>query len=49
MQTAELLKELIEAVEVGGDAATFLGEAFISFYRGGKNKVDLRDTSKLDQ
>lgn len=49
MQTAELLKELIEAVEVGGDAATFLGEAFISFYRGGKNKVDLRDTSKVDQ
>jgi len=49
MQTSELLQELIEAVEAGGDAATFLGEAFISFYRGGKNKVDLRDTSKLDQ
>lgn len=49
MQTNELLQELIETVKVGGDAATFLGEAFISFYRGGKNKVDLRDTCKLDQ
>lgn len=49
MQTNELLQELIETVKVGGDAATFLGEAFVSFYRGGKNKVDLRDTGKLDQ
>ncbi|VWC49482.1 hypothetical protein BLA13014_07598 [Burkholderia aenigmatica] len=49
MQTTELLQELIDAVEAGGDAATFLGEAFISFYRGGKNKVDLRDSCKLDQ
>lgn len=38
MQTNELLQELIETVKVGGDAATFLGEAFISFYRGGKTK-----------
>ncbi|MCL6483693.1 MAG: hypothetical protein I4O49_05840 [Janthinobacterium lividum] len=49
MQTTELLQELIDAVEVGGDAASFLGKAFISFYRGGKNKVDLRDSCKLDQ
>lgn len=49
MQTNELLQELIETVKVGGDAATFLGEAFVSFYRGGKNKVDLRDSCKLDQ
>ncbi len=49
MQTNELLQELIETVKVGGNAATFLGEAFISFYRGGKNKVDLRESCKLDQ
>ncbi len=49
MQTNELLQELIETVKVGGNAGTFLGEAFISFYRGGENKVDLRDSCKLDQ
>ena len=29
-------------------AAVFLGEAFVSFYRGGKNKIDLRGVEKLD-
>lgn len=49
MQTKELLQELIEAVEGGGDAARFLGEAFVSFYRGGTNKIDLRSVDNLDQ
>ncbi|MEW6343036.1 MAG: hypothetical protein AB1704_20435 [Pseudomonadota bacterium] len=49
MQTKELLQELIAVVEGGGDAATFLGEAFVSFYRGGKNKIDLRSVDNLDQ
>lgn len=41
--------EILEAVENGGSAATFLGEAFVSFYRGGKNKIDLRGVDKLDE
>ncbi|MFL9989038.1 hypothetical protein [Paraburkholderia sediminicola] len=49
MQTKELLQELIAVVEGGGDAATFLGEAFVSFYRGGTNKIDLRSVDNLDQ
>ncbi|AVA38257.1 hypothetical protein [Cupriavidus metallidurans] len=49
MQTKEILQELIAVVEGGGDAAVFLGHAFVSFYRGGKNKIDLRSVDKLDQ
>lgn len=49
MQTTELLQKILEAAESGGSAATFLGEAFISFYRGGKNKIDLRGVDKLDE
>jgi hypothetical protein len=48
MQTKELLQKLVEAVEGGGDAAVFLGEAYISFYRGRQNKVELRDVDTLD-
>jgi hypothetical protein len=49
MQTKELLQELIAVVEGGGNAATFLGEAFVSFYRGGTNKFDLRGVDNPDQ
>lgn len=48
MQTEELLKELVSVVESGGDAARFLGQAFVSFYRGGSNKIELRDVDRLD-
>lgn len=48
METKELLRMLVEVVEIGGGAAEFLGEAYVSFYRGGTNKVDLRGVDNLD-
>ncbi|MGZ5802341.1 MAG: hypothetical protein ACXWJZ_17135, partial [Burkholderiaceae bacterium] len=46
--TTQVLTAITYAVMEGGDGGKWLGEAYVSFYRGGKNKVDLRDIGKLD-
>lgn len=48
MQTAEILQKILEAVARGGSAAEYLGNAYISFYRGGKTTVDLKESRVLD-
>lgn len=48
MSTATTLQRILELVQRGGSGAEYIGKAYISYYRGIKHTVDLRESRVLD-